>query len=142
MADGDPTFNEPPGTCRVVRSGEAYQGKQGLTYLRGLTGQTAGSSSICMTVATLPNGARAKTHLHQGVETAVYVIDGRAEMFFGNRLEDHVDVAAGDYLYIPADVPHLVMNRSGAPATALVAHSAANDQEGIVLLPDLDPLIS
>jgi len=142
MANADPTFNLPAGTCRVVRSGEAYQGKQGLTYLRGLTGETAGSTSICMTVLTLPNGARAKTHLHQGVETAVYVIDGRAEMYFGDRLGDHVEVAAGDYLYIPADVPHLVMNRSGAPATALVAHSAASDQEGIVLLPDLDPLIS
>ena len=95
-----------------------------------------------MAVVTLPIGARAKTHLHRGVETAVYVIDGRAEMFYGDRLGDHVDFAAGDYVYIPADVPHLVMNRSGAPATALVAHAAADDQEGIVLLPDLEPLIS
>lgn len=88
-----------------------------------------------------PPGARAKTHLHRGIETAAYVVDGRAEMFFGPRLEHHVDAAAGDYIYIPADVAHLVMNRSGAPATALVAHTAASDQEGIVLLPDLDPLI-
>ena len=141
MANGRPA-GPGTGTCRVVRSGEAYQGKQGLTYLRGLTGETAGSTAICMTVLTLPNNARAKTHRHQGVETAVYVIHGRAEMFFGDRLGDHVDAAAGDYLYIPADVPHLVMNRSGAPATALVAHTAADDQEVIVLLPELDPLIA
>lgn len=128
-------------SCRVVRSGEAYEGKQGLTYLRGLTGQTAGSEGISMTVLTLPDGARAKTHLHEGVETAVYVIEGRAEMYYGPRLEEHLDCEAGDYVYIPAGAAHLVMNRSGAPAVALVAHTAASDQEGIVLLPELDGLV-
>jgi uncharacterized RmlC-like cupin family protein len=126
--------------CRVIRSGEAYEGKQGLTYLRGLTGDSVGSRGICMTVLVLPDGARAKTHLHERVETAVYVLDGRAEMFYGTRLEEHLDAAAGDYIYIPADMPHLVMNRSGAEATALVAHTAASDQQGIVLLPELDEL--
>lgn len=141
MASGERSFGTGTGGCRVVRSGEAYQGKQGLTYLRGLTSETVGSKAICMTVLVLPDGARAKTHLHRGVETAVYIIEGRAEVFFGPRLEDHADFAAGDYVYIPGDVGHLVMNRSGSPATALVAHTAANDQEGIVLLPELDSLI-
>ena len=136
------TPHTPTDSCRVVRSGEAYRGKQGLTYLRGLTRETAGSTAICMTVVVLTPGARAKTHVHRGVETAAYVIEGQAEMFFGPRLQDHVDVAAGDYVYIPPDVPHLVMNRSDSPATALVAHTAPNDQEGIVLLPELDSLIA
>jgi uncharacterized RmlC-like cupin family protein len=34
------------------------------------------------------------------------------------------------------------MNRSGATTTALVAHTAASDQHGIVLLPELDALIA
>ncbi len=62
-------------------------------------------------------------------------------MFFGRRLEDHIDFAAGDYVYIPADVAHLVLNRPGSSAAALVAHTAANDQEGIVLLTELDTLV-
>jgi uncharacterized RmlC-like cupin family protein len=33
------------------------------------------------------------------------------------------------------------MNRSGRAATALVAHTSANDQAGIVLLPELDGLV-
>lgn len=37
--------------------------------------------------------------------------------------------------------PHLVINRSGALCRALVAQTAADDQEGIVLLPELDSLI-
>jgi uncharacterized RmlC-like cupin family protein len=124
----------------VVRSGQAYEGAQGLTYLQGLTGVTAGSTGISMTLVVLPDGARARTHLHRGIETAVYVISGSCEMFHGERLEEHVECAAGDYVYIPPDVAHLVMNRSGAEATAVVAHTAASDQEGIVLLPELDAL--
>src|SRR5690242_4020008 len=128
-------------TFRVVHSGDEYEGKQGLTYLAGLTGDTVGSQGISMTVLTLPYAARAKTHLHHDVETAVYEIDGSAEMFFGSELEEHLDCVSGDYVYIPADVPHLVMNRSGGTTTALVAHTAADDQHGIVLLPELDQLI-
>ncbi len=127
-------------TCRVVRSGDSYVGQQGLTYLAGLTGATAGARAICMTVLTLPDGARAKTHLHRGIETAVYIIDGAAEMWFGERLGEHLAARAGEYVYVPADVPHLVMNRSGAPCRAVVAHTAADDQEGIVMLPELDGL--
>ena len=93
-----------------------------------------------MTLLVLPDGARAKTHLHEGIETAVYVIEGRCEMYHGDRLEELMEVGAGDYIYIPAGTPHLVLNRSGGPATAVVAHTAADDQRGIVLLPELDAL--
>jgi uncharacterized RmlC-like cupin family protein len=35
---------------------------------------------------------------------------------------------------------HLVMNRSGAVCRAIVAHTSRDDQEGIVLLPELDAI--
>ena len=128
-------------TCKVVPSGAAYLGQQGFTYLAGLTGSTVGSRGICMTLVTLPDGARAKPHLHRDIETAVYVLEGEAEMHFGERLGELVCARAGEYLYIPADMPHLVVNRSGAECRALVAHTAADDQVGIVLLPELDELV-
>jgi uncharacterized RmlC-like cupin family protein len=125
-------------SCVVIPSGAAYQGRQALTYLAGLTGATAGSSAICMTLAVLQPGARAKAHLHRGIETAVYVIDGEASTHFGERLESVVVARAGEYVYIPADMAHLVVNRSGAVCRALVAHTASDDQAGIVMLPELD----
>ncbi len=128
-------------TCKVVRSGESYVGQQGFTYRAGLTGATVGSSALCMTVLTLPDGARAKTHLHRSIETGAYVIEGEAEMYYGERLEHLLQARAGEYVYIPADMPHLVLNRSGAPCLALVVHSAADDQVGIELLPELDALV-
>ena len=127
-------------TCKVIASGAAYQGRQGFTYLTGLTGATAQSRAICMTVLTLPPGARAKTHLHEGIETAVYVFEGEVEMVFGERLEGRLVAHGDEFVYIPPDVPHRVMNNSGAAVRALVAHTAADDQDGIVMLPELDAL--
>ena len=129
-------------TCKVIRSGDEYRGKQGFSYLAGLTGASAGSRAISMTIVTLPHGARAKTHLHRGIETAVYVIEGETEMYFGENLGELLKAKAGEYVYIPADTPHLVLNRSGATCRALVAHTAADDQEGIVLLPELDGVVA
>jgi uncharacterized RmlC-like cupin family protein len=126
--------------CRLIRSGEAYEGQQGLTYLAGLTGSSAGARAISMVMVTLPPGARAKTHHHEGIETAVYVIEGEAEMWWGDRLEEHLVSMSGDYVFIPAGVPHLVMNRSAAICRAVVAHSAPDDQAGIVLHPELDAI--
>lgn len=130
-----------PPRCILVRSGDAYVGQQNLTYIAGLTGATAGSRGISMVVATLPPGARAKAHLHHDIETAVYVIDGEASTFFGPTLSEVVVAGAGDYVYIPADMPHLVINHTDAPCQALVAHTAPDDQAGIVMLPELDGLV-
>lgn len=94
-----------------------------------------------MKVAVLPPGARAKAHLHRGLETAAYVIEGEAEVRFGPRLEGSVRVASGEYVYIAADTPHVVWNPSDRPCTALVAHTAADEDAGIVLLPELDALV-
>ena len=129
-------MSEP--TCRVVPAGGAYTGLQGFTYRAGLTGESAGSRAICMALLELPDGARAKTHLHRGIETAVFVLEGSVDMYWGARLEQLLTARGGEYVYVPADMPHRVMNRSGAPAKALVAHTAADDQQGIVLMPELD----
>ena len=124
--------------CRVVRSGESYVGRQGLTYFDGLTGASAGTRGICMTLATLRPGVRAKAHFHRDIETAVYIIEGEASTYFGESLEHVVVASAGEYVYIPPDVPHVVFNHSPAMCLALVAHTAADDQAGIVMLPELD----
>ena len=127
-------------TCVVIPTGAAYEGRQGFTYLTGLNGATAQSQGICMAVVDLPAGARARTHLHQGVETAVYVLEGVVDMYFGERLGDHLVARAEEFVYVPADMPHRVMNRSDASARALVAHSSPDDQAGIIMRPELDAI--
>jgi uncharacterized RmlC-like cupin family protein len=119
--------------CRVYRRGDRYEGAQGMTYFAGLSG-----AAICMVELELPPGGRSRAHLHRGVESAGYVIEGELEMRWGERLEHRERLRSGELAYIPADVPHLVLNPSDRVTRALVAHTAPDDQHGIELLPELD----
>jgi uncharacterized RmlC-like cupin family protein len=127
-------------TCRVVRPGSTYDGRQGLSYFEGIAAETVGSKALCMHVLTIPPGARAKAHLHESHESAVYVLSGEARTWFGERLEEFADMKAGDMMYIPAGVPHLPANLSDQPCTAIIARTDPSEQESVVLLPDLDAL--
>ncbi|MCB1401355.1 MAG: cupin domain-containing protein, partial [Rhodobacteraceae bacterium] len=66
---------------------------------------------------------------------------GEAQMWSGERMEHHVVVRAGDMLYIPAGVPHLPVNLTDAPVTAVIARTDPNEQESVELRPDLEALV-
>ena len=97
----------PKPTCKVIRPRESYEGKQALTYVAGVAAENTGSQGICMHLLNMPPKERARAHLHENHETAIYVISGKAGMWYGESLEEHVDIDSGDFLYIPAGIPHL-----------------------------------
>src|SRR4051812_47096403 len=43
-------------TCRLLRPGESYAGKQGFTYTAGISSETAGARGICMHLLTIQPG--------------------------------------------------------------------------------------
>jgi uncharacterized RmlC-like cupin family protein len=120
-------------TCQIIRPGSTYDGKQGFSYFEGIASETVGSSGICMHLLTIPPGGRAKAHKHENHETAIYVISGEAHTWYGDQLEEHVIVRAG--------VPHLPANLSDQPCTAVIARTDPNEQESVVLLPELESLV-
>jgi uncharacterized RmlC-like cupin family protein len=122
----------------VVKPGQTYVGKQGITYGAGASKETVGAEKVCMNVMPMPPGARAKVHYHKGIETIAYLLDGECAVYYGDELERRVVIGAGDHVFCPADVPHAPSNESGKPCTWLVVHSSGSDQEGIVMLPELD----
>src|SRR6267142_2035079 len=131
----------PKLTCQIVRPGSTYDGKQGFSYFEGLSAQSVGSQGICMHLLTIPPGGRAKAHLHENHETAIYVMSGEAEMWYGENFAEYLVVKAGEFLYIPAGMPHLPSNPSKTtPCTAVIARTDPNEQESVVLLPELDKL--
>ncbi|MER8445916.1 cupin domain-containing protein [Mesorhizobium sp. M1066] len=132
----------PKPTCHLIRPESTYEGKQGLTYFAGITAETVGASGICMHMLTIPPGARAKAHMHESHETAIYVLSGEVHTWYGDRLEHHIVAKAGDLFYIPAGVPHLPANLSSAPSSAVIARTDPNEQESVVLLPELDALVA
>ena len=128
-------------TCFVNHPGATYTGKQALTYLVGISAENANAQGLCMNLVTIPPSTRAKAHLHQDHETAIYVISGESEMWYGEQLEEHLVARAGDFVYIPAGMPHLPFNPSEtAPCTCLIARTDPNEQESVVLMPELDAL--
>jgi uncharacterized RmlC-like cupin family protein len=125
-------------TCRLVRAEDTYRGKQGLTYFCGIAAETVGSKGICMHLLTIPPGGRAKAHMHANHETAIYVLEGEAVALYGDRLQHHAVTKAGDLFYIPAGMPHLPINLTSKPISAVIARTDPNEQESVVLLPELE----
>jgi uncharacterized RmlC-like cupin family protein len=137
----DIATTERPATCLRLRSGEPFIGKQGFSYAPAISAETASAAAIHMQLLTVPPGGRAKAHKHEAHETAIYVLSGEAGMWYGERLEHHMVTRAGDFVYIPANTPHLPYNRSQTEAaTAVVARTDPNEQESVVMLPELDAI--
>lgn len=125
--------------CRVVRGGVSYHGKQGLDYQAGISRESVGSDAICMHLLRMPPGQRAKAHLHEGHETAIYVLQGRVRFSHGPNLEHVDECVAGDFVYIPPGVPHLPWNPSDTEeSVAVIARTDPNEQESVVPRPELD----
>ncbi len=125
-------------SVRVIAPTGDYLGKQGLIYNTGISTETVGARAVCLTTLTVPPGARARVHYHERIETVAYIIDGELVIWYGERCERRALITAGEYLYIPANVPHAPENVGDRPCQAVVAHSGGNDQEGIVMMPELD----
>jgi uncharacterized RmlC-like cupin family protein len=124
--------------CRLVRGEGSYRGKQGFEYFEGVSAESVGSRGLCLHRLVLPPGARAEPHLHEDHESAVYVLSGEAVMWHGERLEERMEIRAGDFVHIPAGVPHLPANLSESePVVAVIARTDPSEQESVVLRPDL-----
>jgi len=131
-----------PAECKLLRAGTPFIGKQGFSYAPAVSAETVGASAIHMQLLTMPPGARAKAHKHEAHETALYVLSGEGAMYYGERLEQHMVARAGDFIYIPANMPHLPYNMSQTePCVAVISRTDSNEQESVVLMPELEALV-
>jgi uncharacterized RmlC-like cupin family protein len=68
--------NSASDLVRVIKPGQTYAGKQGLTYGAGASAETVGAKHVCMNVLPMSDGARAKVHYHRDIETIAYLLEG------------------------------------------------------------------
>ncbi|MDJ0514111.1 MAG: cupin domain-containing protein [Methyloceanibacter sp.] len=121
----------------TVRGIEQTGSKQALPIFPGISDKTAGATGLSLLKVVIPPGATAKAHVHKGYESAVYLIQGRVETRYGEDLKKRIVNEAGDFVFIPADVPHQPRNLSETePAIAIVARNAPDEQEHVI---DYDP---
>ena len=111
----------------IVRLNETVN-KSDLGLIRdfGISASTSGSQASSMAYGMVPAGSKSKRHYHP-FETAVYVISGQARAFFGPNDERWEDVAAGDFIYIPAGMVHSTENTGGQPVEYILARAAPED---------------
>ena len=63
-------------------------------------------------------------------------------MYHGEGLREHIAVGPGDFVYIPAQAPHIVRNTSSTePLIGILARTDPNEQESVVLLPELEDAV-
>lgn len=106
---------------------------QGLPYFVGISRETAATQGLSMSLVVIPPGAVSEPHVHQGYETAIYVLSGRVETRYGWRLEHSVINGPGDFLFVPPGLPHQAVNLSAdEPARAIVARNDPDEREKVV----------
>jgi uncharacterized RmlC-like cupin family protein len=98
-----------------------------------ITQTTVGSRGLFMAIHRVPPGAHSSLHLHRNCETAVYVLRGRAYSYTGASLEEYFEARAGDFVYIPADAPHVVGNPSPDEVLEYVVCRNAPDEVVVTL---------
>lgn len=118
----------------TVRPKETFISRQQLPNFEGISAKTAGTIHLCMHLVVIPPGSKAIAHYHNGYETTIYIIKGRAETRYGEKLEHSSINEAGDFLFIPANLPHQPINLSETDEViAVVARNDPNEQESVVV---------
>jgi uncharacterized RmlC-like cupin family protein len=125
--------------ARVMHASQPYKSEQGSLYTPGISAETVGAKSLFFGVVTIPPGERTRAHVHEFHESAFYVLSGEnIELWSGCELEHREVARAGDYLFIPANVPHVAVNRGAMAAVFVGARNEPTAQESVVMRPELD----
>jgi uncharacterized RmlC-like cupin family protein len=80
-------------------------------------------------------GFRSVSHHHGEAETGGYVLSGRARIYFGDKFEDYIDMAEGDWVFVPPFMPHVECNLSRSKP--LVWLTTRTPENIVVNLPDV-----
>ena len=126
----------------VFHGAEPYTSAQGSRYAPGISAETVGASRLFLGLVTLAPGQRTKAHVHEHHESAHYMLSGdEVELWSGPQLERRDVARPGDYLFTPAGLPHVAVNRGATPAVFVTVRNDATAQESVSMRPALDALV-
>jgi uncharacterized RmlC-like cupin family protein len=123
---------EDLGGIWTIRGGGKGRQWNNIQYKQGLSGRNVGSKGLSMNVAQVPVGGVAYSHIHDGFEVMLYILQGKVRHEFGPGLRNVLENEAGDFIYIEPGCPHEVFNIGDEPVIAIVARSAADEWDKII----------
>jgi uncharacterized RmlC-like cupin family protein len=112
----------------VHNTTEATGQTAGMLRLAAISKDSVGASKVWFGKVTCPPGLNSGPHHHAEAETAGYMVSGhRIRIYFGENYEKSVDVEPGDFLFVPAWMPHIEVNLSDeVPAEFITARAPDN----------------
>ena len=120
-------------TQEAMRLGPGGTGRATVVDYAGTGGRQTWIGTV-----TLQPRARTGTHHHGRHEVTIYVVKGRSEIRWGERLEFAADVAPGDFVYFAPYVPHQELNPDERETVDFVV--VRSDNEKIVVALDDKPV--
>ena len=108
----------------------------GMTRAAAITFTRVGARKLWAGTVSIQPNAKTGAHHHGHLESVIYVVEGRARMRWGERLEFVAEAGPGDFIYVPPWVPHQEINASeNEPLRCMLVRS---DSEAIAISLDID----
>jgi uncharacterized RmlC-like cupin family protein len=126
---------------RVVRGGELDSNTPqtlGMQRRAAVTTERTGATKLWAGTVSIEAKARTGPHHHGELESVIYVVNGVARLRWGDRLEFVAEAGAGDFIYVPAFVPHQEINASEDLQLHCVL--VRSGQTGLVYNLDIEPV--
>lgn len=112
-----PASDFPP--IRIVGPAEFDRGTAqtpGSVRLAAVSPQLGIETALWGGLFEVEPGARTDIHHHGEQQTIAYVLSGRCEVRWGARGEFAATAKAGDFIHVPAFLPHMEINPSATEA--------------------------
>jgi uncharacterized RmlC-like cupin family protein len=109
----------------------------GMRRYAAISGTLTGSQHLWMGGNTVLPGEASADHHHGPADSGIYIVSGHPRFtFLVDGEEQSIDASPGDFVYVPAWVPHREENPS-ADETAIVVLARSTPEEIVINLPDL-----
>lgn len=127
----------------VVTRGGRESGRtgqsEGASRVAGVSPQHTPAMRIWFGKVSNSPSYRSVPHHHGAAETGGYVLSGRARIYFGEKFADYIDMAEGDWVFVPPFMPHVECNLDrGKPLTWMTARTPDNIVVNLPQVPDED----
>jgi uncharacterized RmlC-like cupin family protein len=102
-----------------------------------ISGTLTGSQHLWMGGNTVKAGASSGDHHHGEADSGIYIVSGHPRfVFLNDDVEQTIEAGPGDFVYVPAWVPHREENPS-PDEDAVVVLARSTPEEIVINLPDL-----
>jgi uncharacterized RmlC-like cupin family protein len=96
----------------------------GMSRAAAIDAARAGAEKLWAGTVVIHPDAKTGAHHHGELESVIYVVEGKARMRWGERLEFVAEAGPGDFIYVPPFVPHQEINAEpDAPLSCVVVRS-------------------